>query len=121
MKPKDFAFLFAIVTFGSALIRNIIVTNNANSYVNSGMIKSENGDHLGAIGDFTSAINIQPKNTQILLLRGISKRKSNNDVDAIKKQGIKEKMVTLRRDGVNKILHGLTTAEEILSITSEEL
>tara|TARA_B100000700_G_scaffold329899_1_gene453524 strand:- start:1630 stop:3345 length:1716 start_codon:yes stop_codon:yes gene_type:complete len=44
----------------------------------------------------------------------------NSDVDAIKKQGLKEKMVTLRRDGVNKILHGLTTAEEILSITSEE-
>lgn len=44
----------------------------------------------------------------------------NSDVDAIKKQGLKEKMVTLRRDGVNKILHGLTTAEEILSITSED-
>jgi len=44
----------------------------------------------------------------------------NSDVNAIKKQGLKEKMVTLRRDGVNKILHGLTTAEEILSITSEE-
>jgi len=44
----------------------------------------------------------------------------NSDANAIKKQGLKEKMVTLRRDGVNKILHGLTTAEEILSITSEE-
>ena len=37
-----------------------------------------------------------------------------------KKQGLKEKMITLRRDGVNKILHGLTTAEEILAITSED-
>ena len=44
----------------------------------------------------------------------------NSDANAIKKQGLKEKMVTLRRDGVNKILHGLTTAEEILSITSED-
>ncbi len=43
----------------------------------------------------------------------------SSDSDAIKKQGLKEKMITLRRDGVNKILHGLTTAEEILSITSE--
>jgi len=43
----------------------------------------------------------------------------SSDSDTIKKQGLKEKMITLRRDGVNKIIHGLTTAEEILSITSE--
>jgi len=43
-----------------------------------------------------------------------------SDADTIKKQGLKEKMVTLRRDGVNKILHGLTSAEEILSIVSDE-
>ena len=43
----------------------------------------------------------------------------SSDSDSIKKQGLKEKMITLRRDGVNKIIHGLTTAEEILSITSE--
>jgi len=43
----------------------------------------------------------------------------SSDSDSIKKQGLKEKMITLRRDGVNKILNGLTTAEEILSITSE--
>lgn len=43
----------------------------------------------------------------------------SSDSDTIKKQGLKEKMITLRRDGVNKILHGLTTVEEILSITSE--
>jgi len=43
----------------------------------------------------------------------------SSDSDSIKKQGLKEKMITLRRDGVNKILHGLTTAEEILTITSE--
>jgi len=43
----------------------------------------------------------------------------SSDSDTIRKQGLKEKMITLRRDGVNKILNGLTTAEEILSITSE--
>ena len=43
----------------------------------------------------------------------------SSDSDAIKKQALKEKMITLRRDGVNKILHGLTTAEEILSITAD--
>ena len=43
----------------------------------------------------------------------------SSDSDTIRKQGLKEKMITLRRDGVNKILHGLTTAEEILTITSE--
>ncbi len=43
----------------------------------------------------------------------------SSDSDTIKKQGLKEKMNTIRRDGVNKILHGLTTAEEILTITSE--
>ena len=35
-----------------------------------------------------------------------------------KKKCLKENMITLRRDGVNKILYGLTTFEEILSITS---
>ena len=43
----------------------------------------------------------------------------SSDSDTIRKQGLKEKMITLRRDGVNKILHGFTTAEEILTITSE--
>jgi type II secretory ATPase GspE/PulE/Tfp pilus assembly ATPase PilB-like protein len=43
----------------------------------------------------------------------------SSDSDSIKKQALKEKMITLRRDGVNKILHGLTTAEEILSITTD--
>ena len=43
----------------------------------------------------------------------------SSDSDTIKKQGLKEKMITLRRDGVNKILRGLTSVEEILSITSE--
>ena len=43
----------------------------------------------------------------------------SSDSNSIKKQALKEKMYTLRRDGVNKILHGLTTAEEILSITSD--
>ena len=43
----------------------------------------------------------------------------SSDSTTIKKQGLKEKMIALRRDGVNKILHGLTTVEEILSITSE--
>ncbi len=43
----------------------------------------------------------------------------SSDSDTIRKQSLKEKMITLRRDGVNKILHGLTTAEEILTITSE--
>jgi len=43
----------------------------------------------------------------------------SSDSDAIKKQALKEKMITLRRDGENKILHGLTTAEEILSITTD--
>ena len=43
----------------------------------------------------------------------------SSDSTTIKKQGLEEKMITLRRDGVNKILHGLTTVEEILSITSE--
>ena len=43
----------------------------------------------------------------------------SSDSTTIRKQGLKEKMITLRRDGVNKILHGLTTVEEILSITPE--
>ena len=42
----------------------------------------------------------------------------NSDDTSIKKQCLKENMITLRRDGVNKILYGLTTVEEILSITS---
>ena len=42
----------------------------------------------------------------------------NSDDVSIKKQCLKENMVTLRRDGVNKILYGLTTFEEIITITA---
>ena len=42
----------------------------------------------------------------------------NSDDASIKKQCLKENMFTLRRDGINKILYGLTTVEEILSITT---
>ena len=42
----------------------------------------------------------------------------SSDDASIKKKCLKENMVTLRRDGVNKILYGFTTVEEILSITS---
>jgi hypothetical protein len=38
---------------------------------------------------------------------------------SIKRQALKEKMITLQRDGVNKILNGLTTADEILLITKD--
>ena len=43
----------------------------------------------------------------------------SSDSNSIKKEALKENMITLRRDGVNKILHGLTSAEEILTITTE--
>ena len=43
---------------------------------------------------------------------------NNIDDNSIKKNCLKENMITLRRDGVNKILYGFTTVEEILSITS---
>ena len=42
----------------------------------------------------------------------------NSDDASIKKQCFKENMVNLRRDGVNKILYGLTTFEEIITITA---
>ena len=38
---------------------------------------------------------------------------------SMKRQALKEKMVTLQRDGVNKILSGLMTADEILLITTD--
>ena len=41
-----------------------------------------------------------------------------SDDASIKKQCLKENMITLRRDGVNKILYGLTTFEEIITITA---
>lgn len=39
------------------------------------------------------------------------------DVVAIKEKAIEEGMVTLRKDAVNKMLSGMTTAEEVLRVT----
>jgi len=39
------------------------------------------------------------------------------DSDRIKKEALKQGMVTLRQDGIQKILEGVTTIEEILRVT----
>ncbi len=45
---------------------------------------------------------------------------NTNDSNSIRRQAIKENMITLRRDGIYKVLLGVTTAEEVLAITTEE-
>ncbi len=39
--------------------------------------------------------------------------------DVIKKQAVKEGMVTMFEDGVQKVLNGVTTLEEVLKVTIE--
>lgn len=43
-----------------------------------------------------------------------------SDSNSIRRAALQEGMITLRRDGIYKVLLGLTTVEEILSITSQE-
>jgi len=40
-----------------------------------------------------------------------------SDSNQIKHEAIKHGMVTLRKDGVNKVLHGITTIEEVFRVT----
>ncbi|MBF0276519.1 MAG: Flp pilus assembly complex ATPase component TadA [SAR324 cluster bacterium] len=42
-----------------------------------------------------------------------------NDENAIKQEALENGMITLRMDGASKILRGMTTIEEILSVTRE--
>ena len=46
---------------------------------------------------------------------------SRADANAIKKRAIENGMVTLRQDGADKVLKGLTTIEEVLRVTQEDL
>ena len=41
------------------------------------------------------------------------------DSNRIKKMAIDQKMVTLRQDGINKVLEGITTMEEVLRVTQK--
>ena len=74
-----------------------------------GCVKCRNTGYRGRIGIHELLVMSEEIKKTIL---------ENSDDASIKKQCLKENMITLRRDGVNKILYGLTTVEEILSITS---
>ena len=74
-----------------------------------GCVKCRNTGYRGRIGIHELLIMSEEIKKTIL---------ENSDDASIKKQCLKENMITLHRDGVNKILYGLTTVEEILSITS---
>ncbi len=40
-----------------------------------------------------------------------------HDSNVIKNEAINQKMITLRHDGIQKILQGLTTIEEVVRVT----
>jgi len=46
---------------------------------------------------------------------------TNADASTIRQQALRHQMRTLRRDGLAKVLAGLTTVEEILRVTQEEV
>ncbi len=46
---------------------------------------------------------------------------SRADANAIKKKAIEKGMATLRQDGANKVLKGLTTIEEVLRVTQDDI
>jgi type IV pilus assembly protein PilB len=52
---------------------------------------------------------------QLILTSG-----SQVDENAIREQGIKDGMWTLRRSGMERILEGVTTLEEIVATTTED-
>ena len=42
-----------------------------------------------------------------------------SDANTIKRQAVKQKMITLRRDGAQKVLDGVTTIEEVFRVTQQ--
>ena len=52
-------------------------------YYNSGLVKAEEGDHVGAIEDFNQAIKINPDDIQVYIKKGASKTELN-DIEGAK-------------------------------------
>ena len=81
---------------------------NTTIYRASGCEKCFNTGYRGRIGIF-----------EIMVLNGKLKNLilKTYDSNLIKKEALNHNMITLRQDGIQKVLDGITTIEEVLRVT----
>jgi general secretion pathway protein E len=83
---------------------------NTTIYRTSGCKKCFNTGYRGRIGIFE--IMVMNSNLQKLILK-------TYDSNLIKKEALNHNMITLRQDGIQKVLDGITTIEEVLRVTQQ--
>ncbi len=79
-------------------------------YKGEGCLRCSNTGYLGRTGIF-----------EILRIDNEIRRMISERVDSetIKEYAVRKGMRTLRRDGLNKVIHGITTLEEVLRVTQK--
>jgi general secretion pathway protein E len=84
---------------------------NGGLYRGAGCDKCLDTGYLGRTGIYELLIVTDPIKATVL---------KNPDSGSIKKAALAEGMRTLRSDGAQKVLKGITTLEEVLRVTQEE-
>jgi general secretion pathway protein E len=95
-----------------ALVQPFTVKKPAFVYQALGCVDCRNTGYSGRIGIYEVFKNTPPIQKQII---------DNCDANSIFKLAIKDGMQTLRLSGVEKVLEGLTTIEEILRVSPENI
>ena len=101
-KPDDMALKSAGIT--SEQVKNTTI------YRAKGCEKCFNTGYRGRIGIFE--IMVMEANLKSLILK-------TYDSNLIKKEALNHNMITLRQDGIQKVLKGISTIEEVLRVTQK--
>jgi tetratricopeptide (TPR) repeat protein len=78
---KSFVFIFINLLLLFSVIKSF--SQNAEEYSETGFRKFANQDYVGAIKDYNSAIELNPKNDNYYIIRGYSNFKINKFNEAI--------------------------------------
>lgn len=102
-RPDEQQFIFLTKRFGERIRRQKF-------YHGKGCDECKNSGHKGRLGVFEVLV-VDEKIRQLTLAKASS--------DAIKAQAIKNGMIVMIEDGINKVASGLTTIEEILRVAED--
>jgi len=94
------------------LVQPFNITKPATIYQATGCVECRNTGYLGRIGIYEVFKNTLPIQKQII---------DNCDANTITKLAIKDGMKTLRLSGVEKVIEGITSIEEVLRVAPENI
>jgi general secretion pathway protein E len=95
-----------------SLVEPFVIKKPESVYNAAGCAECRNTGYLGRIGIYEVFKNTLPIQKQI---------KENSDANSICKLAIKDGMKTLRLSGVEKLIEGLTSMEEVLRVAPENM